>query len=153
MSPLPVALRHAQDGDIPAITSLVLTSFRQFPLFDFLYSPLRENIDNAHDTVFFWSRRVRAAIYDREATVMVAEVPSSSLSEHSGEDVKDSCEMLRWATDSANLSQVHESTGMAVVGFAIWRWKGSSMSTEAQSHHTTLLQRAKGQYRFSPCSP
>jgi len=74
-----VSIRLARESDLTAILALLLTSFRQFPLFDFLYSPLDEDFDVAHDTVFFWRRRLLLDFLDPEASVIVAEAPLDSL--------------------------------------------------------------------------
>ncbi|KAH0537442.1 hypothetical protein FGG08_005750 [Glutinoglossum americanum] len=157
--PLRPTLRPAQPRDIPAITTLILTSFRHFPLFDFLYAPLRDNVEYARDTVFFWSRRVRAAVYDRASTVVVAEVPLGSLGlagegQEEGEGAV-SWRMLAWTEGEAGLSQVVDGGGggaggasMVVVGFAIWRWKGKGAlaprdTTTHSAAYTATLHRAK----------
>jgi hypothetical protein len=149
MSHAPVSLRQARNTDVSTITSLVLTSFRQFPLFDYLYSPLREDIDNAHGTLFFWSRRVRAAVYDAAAMVMVAEVPFDWITAHEGECNKESLEILEWTTKSARLSQAQESTRMTIVGFAISRWKCAAGSGGGQ---TAYMDHARSEWHFS-CPP
>src|SRR5438045_3164372 len=79
-----VSIRRALESDINAIVALLLTSFRQFPLFDFLYAPLNENFDVAHDTVFFWRRRLLLDLLDPEVTILVAEAPLDSLTVQAG---------------------------------------------------------------------
>lgn len=125
----PVAsVRRAEESDIPAILALLLTSFRQFPLFTFLYAPLDRNKAAAHDTVFFWRRRLLLNLLDPAVTVLVAEVPESvpAATLTRGDDVdvveNESWNMLEWITRNGKLMQSSRLTaGKLVVGFAIWR--------------------------------
>jgi hypothetical protein len=126
-NPIP-SLRRAEECDIPAILALLLTSFRQFPLFTFLYAPLDHNKDAAHDTIFFWRRRLLLDLLDPTATILVAEAPESfpATTLASGDDLdeieKESWKMLEWVTRKGKLSQSSGVTaGKLVVGFAIWR--------------------------------
>jgi hypothetical protein len=123
-----ITVRKAEEADIPAISSLVLTSFRQFPLFNFLYSPLYQNIDNAHDTVFFWNRRTLLDLLDPTANVIVAEAPKSlSIPSACPADEDDPVEleswrMSEWVAKNRRLSQdSRKSPGKVVVGFAIFK--------------------------------
>lgn len=121
-------IRNATEQDIPAIVSLVLTSFRQFPLFAFLYSPLENNKDAAHDTIFFWSRRVLVDLLDPTATVQVAELANESLpivrdaDQNRDPIVEESWRMLEWLQQNSRLSQSSANTsGTLIVGFTIWK--------------------------------
>jgi hypothetical protein len=126
-----VFVRAAQECDLDAILALLLTSFRQFPLFDFLYSPLNRNFDVAHDTVFFWRRRLLLDLLDPEASVIVAEAPLDALvnsaSASGVQDIdsiyKESLEALDW-TETNRLSTLSvPTTENVIVGFAIWRFR------------------------------
>jgi hypothetical protein len=124
-----VFVRAAQECDLDAILALLLTSFRQFPLFDFLYSPLDGNFDVARDTVFFWRRRLLLDLLDPEASVIVAEAPLDAIvnlakargAEDSDSIYKKSLVALDW-TETNGLSTVSVPTAEnVIVGFAIWR--------------------------------
>jgi len=116
-------LRLATESDIPAITSLFLTSFRQFPLFAYLFSPLTTNLDYAHDTVWYWRRRLIVGLLDPATQIVIAEAESGSLNvvESGGETWERGLQTLEW-TERNSLSTVSED-GKEVVGFAIWRVK------------------------------
>jgi hypothetical protein len=123
-----ITVRSAEEADIPAISSLVLTSFRQFPLFNYLYSPLYDDINNAHDTVFFWSRRTLLDLLDPTANVLVAEVPktlsvTTTCPVNADDPVElESWRMLDWVLKKGKLSQEsRKSPDKVVVGFAIWK--------------------------------
>jgi hypothetical protein len=122
-------LRLATTADLPAITALVLTSFRSFPLFDYLYHPLDVCEDYAHDTVFLWRMRVHLALCDPAAMVVVAEVPAAEVSDPSSlgldqtEAITDATRMWQWTVNKAGLSQYSTDGKAVVVGFAIWLWK------------------------------
>lgn len=131
MADFSISQRQAQETDIPKIVSLVLTSFRQSPLFDFLYSALRDNIDYAHDTVCFWSRRVQGAICDPSASVMVAECESSFLPHDSGQSGDEPWRMLRWITNRAKLLQLSLSADTVSVAFTTWRWNAIQLPVTA----------------------
>ena len=126
-----VFVRGAQECDLDAILALLLTSFRQFPLFDFLYSPLDGNFDVARDTVFFWRRRLLLDLLDPEASVIVAEAPRDAIVnsasalrvEDSDSIYKKSLVALDW-TEANGLSTVSvPATQDVIVGFAIWRFR------------------------------
>ena len=122
------SLRFTNNTDVPAIISLLLTSFRAFPLFDFLYTPLRTDKDNAFDTVFYWSRRVKLAISDPSSSVLVAEIPPGeveSLASWENREIgdEDAWKMLDWARTRGGLDQVVSERGTIIVGFSIWRWR------------------------------
>lgn len=131
MATLPCTIRRATLADIPAIVSLILTSFRTFPLFSHLYSPLQKDVSAARDTAFFWRRRARAAILDPQTSVIVAEAAAQDVendaavarSRGGGDDL--SWEFLKWGSEVEGLSQETQDARV-VVGFAIWRWKGLS---------------------------
>lgn len=73
----PAVVREAVEADIPAIISLQLTSFRQFPLFYVLYSPIETKPDNARDTVFYWRWRLLLDLLDPDCLILVADLPLS----------------------------------------------------------------------------
>jgi hypothetical protein len=79
-------VRQAREDDLSAILALLLTSFRQFPLFDFLYSPLNKDFSFAQDTLFFWRRRLLLDLLDPEAAVIVAEAPVDILTVSAASD-------------------------------------------------------------------
>jgi hypothetical protein len=135
MSTTPPApsLRRAQECDISAILALLLTSFRQFPLFTFLYAPLDTDKDAANDTVFFWRRRLLVDLLDPGVTILVAEVLPETFpattparrkdTEDDDDDIeRESWNMFDWVTRNGQLSQSSKVTpGTLVVGFAIWK--------------------------------
>jgi hypothetical protein len=132
-----VSIRLAQESDLTAVLALLLTSFRQFPLFDFLYSPLNENFDVAHDTVFFWRRRLLLDLLDPETSVIVAEAPLDSLVSARVEEpdsqadpiYQKSLGALGW-TQRNGLSTRSTLTGEnVVVGFAVWRFLDTKSDT------------------------
>ena len=115
-------IRLARESDIHAILSLFLTSFRQFPLFDYLFSPLNKNLDLAHDTVFYWRRRLIVGLLDPETSIIVAEAPKGELRAVEGEEgderYKQAVDSLEW-TERNGLSTTDGKN--VVVGFAIWK--------------------------------
>jgi hypothetical protein len=122
------SVRRAEECDLSAILALLLTSFRQFPLFAFLYAPLDHDKDRARDTVFFWRRRVLLDLLDPWATILVAEVPVSlpptttTCAEDADAVTVESWRMLEWVTHKGKLSQSSKlAPGKMVVGFAIWK--------------------------------
>ena len=132
MNRTPPTIRPAHSSDIHALLSLLLTSFRQFPLFSHLYPHLRTNKNTAHDTILFWKQRLRLDLQDPFVSVLVAEIPETCLASghvREGEaksddavDEEESRRMLEWVQTKGRLSQVsHEREGWLVVGFAIWR--------------------------------
>jgi hypothetical protein len=80
MPPNPT-VRPATESDLPALLSLLLTSFRQFPLFSFLYAPLDADLSAARDTVFFWRRRLLRGLLDPRVSIVVAEVAEGEVLE------------------------------------------------------------------------
>jgi hypothetical protein len=127
------SIRPATEADIPAVLSLLLTSFRQFSLFSFLYSPLNTNKDAAFDTIWVWRRRLLLGLLDPNAAIVVAEVDDdvpATLTKTEGdiqrtEDrmVDESWKMLEWVTTRGGLTQksTADGKGRTIVGFAIWR--------------------------------
>jgi hypothetical protein len=121
-----VVLRLATKKDVGAIIALLLTSFREFPLFDTLYSPLREHPDYAKDTVFFWGRRVKLALADPNSVVLVTEMNYAdaqsiiNTSSKSKDENALNCKMLNWC-EREGLKQENSRSGNLVIGFAIWR--------------------------------
>jgi hypothetical protein len=129
-------IRPATHKDLLAISVLVLTSFRQFPLFSFLYSPLNVNRDYATDTLWFWSRRVQLEMLNPDARVTVAEVDknveatSREDSSEVDEIVTESWEMFEWVTKRYGVEPQEIHGGKVIVGFAIWRTKQPEHETE-----------------------
>jgi hypothetical protein len=132
--PPTVTIRPATESDLPALLSLLLTSFRQFPLFAFLYAPLDTDLSTAKDTIFFWRRRLLLELLDPGASIVVAELADAEgvvgrergregeEGERQMTDVeRESWRMLDWIGAQGELSQESWATpGCAVVGFAIW---------------------------------
>lgn len=126
-SPKPL-VRPATEADLPAILSLLLTSFRQFSLFSFLYSPSDTNKDAAFDTIWAWRRRLLLGLLDPGVAIVVAEIDEevsptlSRTGEEGGEIAEESWKMLEWVKTRGALSQrsTIEKEKM-VIGFAIWR--------------------------------
>jgi hypothetical protein len=137
--PQRISIRLAREGDLTAILALLLTSFRQFPLFDFLYSPLDTNFDFAQDTVYFWRRRLLLDLLDPEASVIVAEAPLDSLaSARVGEPCSEndpinqkSAAALDWTECNGLSTRSTLAQGNAIVGFAIWRFRNGE-NTESR---------------------
>lgn len=69
-----LSISHATPAHIPALIALLLTSFRQFPLFATLYSPLDENLEFASDATWFWTSRLQLELLDPQSSVIVAEI-------------------------------------------------------------------------------
>jgi hypothetical protein len=132
MSLSEIVLRQSARQDIPSLVSLVLTSFRRFPLFDFLYTPLRSDINNAHDTIFFWNLRLRKAFLDPSAIIIVAEVPSERLSSTLEDDQRtidqDSWEMWDWLQSQSKPCFNNGFRRNSIAGFALWRRVGGNTS-------------------------
>jgi hypothetical protein len=154
-------LRLADNSDVPAILSLLLTSFRSFPLFDLLYSPLQENKDYALDTIFFWGRRVKLAIGDSHSSVLVAEVPQDAAQSiaswkdrHEGNG--EAWEMLEWARTRGRLEQAVPAKNTAIVGFTIWRWRDVAKLPEAAvSRHRqwSIVRSVQSSFLLAPSGP
>ena len=132
MNKTPPTIRPAHSSDIHALLSLLLTSFRQFPLFSHLYPHLRTNKDTAHDTILFWKQRLLLDLHDPAVSILVAEIPGTCLasghvragakSDDDAVEEEESRRMLKWVETEGRLSQVsQEREGSLVVGFAIWR--------------------------------
>jgi len=143
-----VVLREATAEDVPALLSLLLTSFRRFPLFDILYWPLHTDKENALDTIYFWGRRLQNALWNASATIVVAEIlTSDTIPDKPGTPVnqldQDSWEMFNWISSIPEFSQHNPATGKTVVGFALWRWKGMPTPT-GKTSRLPLLVRAQG---------
>jgi len=124
-----VSLRLATENDIPSIITLLLTSFRQFSLFDYLYSPLHQDLGNAKDTIFFWTRRVKLALTDPSSAVVVAELSKGEVDQPASQTTTASApslQMLHWIESNASELPGRsdgDKNAPPVVGFAIWRWK------------------------------
>jgi hypothetical protein len=140
----PVSIRQAKEDDIPAIIALVLTSFRQFPLFDYLYSPLHEDKRKARDTIWIWQRRILRELLDTTTDVVVAELPASIVpAQH--REVEDAVElesrsMLDWIrTESTLLRKSRQSRPYQIVGFSIWQDRNDSVPGKVQRAGVPLL--------------
>lgn len=167
--------READSADIPALLSLVLTSFRQFPLFAFLYSPLDTDIAFAHDTIWYWRRRFLLDILNPGVTVLVIEAeilegtPSDthpvSIYDHGNHVVEESTKakswrMLDWVTAKAGLSQASvTSPQKTVLGFSIWKDRIGEQVSKAQKENavktTSWINRLQSQSSpkfYSPLS-
>ena len=134
MMPPTITVRSATESDLPALLSLLLTSFRQFPLFAFLYAPLDTDLSAAKDTIWFWRRRLLLELLDPGAEIVVAEVeedpsrkekPDASARNGQLQRLssveRESWRMLDWINAQGELSQASRTTpGCLVVGFAIW---------------------------------
>jgi len=145
MPPENIGLRLATRDDIPAIVALVLTSYRRFPLFDFLYEPLRRNINNANDTLYFWKRRTKKSLLDHSSQLVVAEidVPTSWQEPTKSQDPMDeeSWRMLRWLQAKRKIATSSASKSV-VVGFALWRFEGEDSPSPRKS--LSLLGKIEG---------
>jgi hypothetical protein len=128
-------IRPATPQDLSALTTLVVSSYRQFPLFNYLYSPLNVDRENATDTLWFWRRRILLEMLDTNSRVVVAEVDQSTLTRasldqedigsHNDTEVEDSDfkasrEMLEWTRQKLGGDPQITSSGRVIVGFAIW---------------------------------
>jgi hypothetical protein len=151
MTPNNLSLREATIDDIPALLSLLLTSFRRFPLFDILYDPLHTNLDYASDTIYFWHWRLKSSLRnDPSATIIVAEVDNSveiPLHPPASSEIlqidRDSWDMLRWVNSTAGLSQSTKTNGKTMVGFAVWKWEGI-VGDYKEEHCGNLMVKAEG---------
>jgi len=130
-------IRPATRKDLFAISVLVLTSFRQLPLFSSLYSPLNVNRDYGADTLWFWRRRIQLEMLNPDARVTVAEVGknvkamSREDSSEVDEVVKESWEMFEWVTKRYGVVEPQEVPGgKVIVGFAIWWIRRPGIDTE-----------------------
>jgi ribosomal protein S18 acetylase RimI-like enzyme len=130
-------IRPATRKDLFAISVLVLTSFRQLPLFSSLYSPLNVNRDYGADTLWFWRRRIQLEMLNPDARVTVAEVDknvkamSREDSSEVDEVVKESWEMFEWVTKRYGIVEPQEIPGgKVIVGFAIWWIRRPGIDTE-----------------------
>jgi hypothetical protein len=126
MSLSEIVLRQSARQDILSLVSLILTSFRRFPLFDFLYSPLRSDINNAHDTIFFWNLRLCKALLNPSAILIVAEVPPERLANIPEDDPRtidqDSWEMWDWLQSQSKPCFNNGFRENSIAGFALcWR--------------------------------
>lgn len=143
MSLSEIVIRRSARQDIPSLVSLVLTSFRRFPLFDFLYTPLRSDINNARDTIFFWNLRLRKALLDPSAIIIVAEVPPEWLPNTPKDDPRtidqDSWEVWDWLQSQGKPYSNGGFRENSIAGFALWRWIGAN--APRNNCHLSLLRR------------
>jgi hypothetical protein len=135
-SPFPITIRRATPSDIPALVTLILTSFRQIPTFQALHTPLLTKKSFAHDTVYFWRRRLLLAILDSDTNLDVVEVRKDDLTNFDEEDGgrvfgkdiegedhwRQGWNWLFWCRVHAGLSQISSvDSGKVIVGVAGWR--------------------------------
>lgn len=127
-------LRIATAADIPAILTLLLTSFRSFSLFAFLYAPLETDVSVAADTVFFWRRRLQLEFLTPTTSIIVIEA-SDNLTPTKAEPRADgsgagqvtpageaqSWRLLRWSRQNGLSQASPVATGKIILGFAIWK--------------------------------
>ena len=142
-------VRPANSADLPQVVDLVLTSFRQFPLFDYLYAPLRTNLDGARDTRFYWRRRFQLAMLQPGATVLVAEtnapLPAASELQARRKDVpdyvKESWRMLNWI-ETQQTPDIQPLEGKRqVCGWAVWMVRKGSKDGQTRKDLAGSRQR------------
>jgi hypothetical protein len=147
-----ITLREATTEDIPALLSMLLTSFRRFPLFDYLYAPIRTDQANALDTLYFWDKRLRKTLWDPLSTIIVAEIrdcnlPSAPLEIPTRQIDQDSWGMLRWIYSSKPFPLSDSSSGTALFGFSIWRWQGVVQANQGKRPgRRSYADRFQGRY-------
>ncbi|CAF3444562.1 unnamed protein product [Fusarium graminearum] len=83
----PVRIRRAEEADLDALTTLILTSFRQFQLFAYLYSSLQSSPASASDTLWYWRRRLHLEMLDPYTDVLVADIGVEDKSPDAGDDM------------------------------------------------------------------
>ncbi|KIW07781.1 uncharacterized protein PV09_01707 [Verruconis gallopava] len=140
MTAVTVHLREATVDDIPAMLSMLLTSFRRFPLFDYLYAPLHDDVSNASDTLYFWDKRLRKTLWDPSRTIIVAEgrncgLPSEPREAPTQQIERESWSMLSWINSSQALPLSSSQTVCTPIGFAVWQWKGMVQANGGTGHH------------------
>jgi hypothetical protein len=108
-------IRLATEADIASLLPLILTSFRQFPLFLYLHEPLNKNLDLAHDTLWLWERRLGIAIADPTTKIIIAEI--DRVSGDVKNELPENREILEWL--EGNGFQRREGD-KEIIGFAIW---------------------------------
>jgi hypothetical protein len=140
-----VTLRPAIESDVPAITSLFLTSFRQFPLFAYLLSPLNTNLDHAHDTIWYWRRRLIVGLLDPGTQIVVAEAEKGSLEvvEGRGEAWEQGMQTLEWVERNGlstttiwrvRRGEGNEGGGLGVVAPSFWSRFRSKLSRRVRGN-------------------
>lgn len=115
-------LRLATEQDIPSLIALVLTSFRSFPLFEYLYSPLNTNLDYFQDTIYHWTARFLLGISDPATEIIVAELPAGGLQavgEGEDEAMRKGWEAWGWL-ERNGMDMERGEEEMVVVGYAVW---------------------------------
>ncbi|KAK3387332.1 hypothetical protein B0H63DRAFT_521390 [Podospora didyma] len=132
---LNINIRKAEKADLEALSTLVLTSFSQFSLFAYLYSPLQRDINVASETLWYWRRRLRLGMLDPASHVIVAEATIDSeedipTADEDGDEGGQSRRLLDWAMQKTRerdpqfqLQTVDigdRQTKTYIVGFAIW---------------------------------
>ncbi|KAH8685514.1 acyl-CoA N-acyltransferase [Tricladium varicosporioides] len=140
-----ITVRAAKESDIPTILTLVLTSFSNFPFFTYIYSPLATNPDFAHDTVYYWRKRLLLGLLDPQTSIVVAEAPIEVLGDvdEEGESFKKGKVAQDWS--ERNIPGVRgKGDASVVVGFAIWQFnQGSASSQTFKIREKTLYEKIR----------
>jgi hypothetical protein len=133
-----IVLRPATSADIPSLATMVLTSFRRFPLFDLMYTPIRSDISLSRITLFYWNLRLRKALLDPSAIVVIAELqspaqlPNQPIDKPETAEDEESWTMLKWIQTQPRYI-LPRGDGNEVVGFALWRWEGEAAQQNKRS--------------------
>jgi hypothetical protein len=174
--PLPITARKATSSDIPALLTLILTSFRQIPMFQALQSPLVTRKSFAHDTLWFWRRRFLLDLLDNESEIEVVEVDNVSVRQFGGqqseggqgppcaqgedaenEDWQEGRNWWFWCREHARLLGQVSSTDRekVIVGFASWKIRmgthrtSSSPPEKCRTRMVLWLEWLRGKYVVS----
>jgi hypothetical protein len=89
---------------------------------------------------------VHLAIADPSSDVLVAELPITYLdnvpewrnSDGGGNNA--SWQMFEWVQRRARLEQTRLKSGTVVVGFAIWRWRGTNKIGDGEAPRLNIIQ-------------
>ncbi|CAG1962317.1 unnamed protein product [Fusarium graminearum] len=152
----PVRIRRAEEADLDALTTLILTSFRQFQLFAYLYSPLQSSPASASDTLWYWRRRLHLEMLDPYTDVLVADIGVEDKSPDAGDDMgakylhewvatrMDRKDPQIQKVDKLRISGRDASMGdRLVVGFAIWNVRKPYQEETITTKPTAIPKRAK----------
>ncbi|KAF4454933.1 acyl-CoA N-acyltransferase [Fusarium austroafricanum] len=145
MSPA-VRIRRAERADLDALTTLILTSFRQFQLFAYLYSPLQTCPISASDTLWYWRRRLRLEMLDPSTDVLVADISVADERPDATDD-GESKRLHEWVLARrgqkdpqirtigklGNGGSDGDLNDRLVVGFAIWNLRKPDQGEETES--------------------
>ena len=152
-----VRVRPATIADLPAVLNLLLTSYRQFPLFSYLYAPLYKNLDWARDTRFFWRRQLRLTMLQPGATLVIAEtdapLPDNGphTAKNDGDEVKESSRMLEWIGAQGQTRVSTQEDDWQVCGWAMWMVRKGCGENRLNDHGGNLQQgwwdRVRGECR------